>query len=194
MFQTNHLVAEKVEDISYQFAQTFKENLDSPVKIGYSVESVAVGSRSQKATNSEMVQKVYDFGEMIENLKLSVGQIYQKSNRVLNLNAQGLEHIHVLDYLLTDKADLKQRVNEISKIVDVIKSVSDQMHLLALNASIEAASAGVHGRGFEVVALEVRKLAAESRKATEEIGRMIQNITNSIHLADRNMEKVNAIG
>lgn len=204
MFQTNHVVAEKVEEISNQFASTFKENLNSQTKIGYSVEAVAMGSRSQKATNSEMVQKVYDFGEMIENLRLSVGQIHQKSNQVLNLNAQGLDYLHVLDNMLTDNkeetrclqyaiAELQQRANEISRIVDVIKSVSDQTHLLALNASIEAASAGEHGRGFEVVALEVRKLAAESRKATEEIGRTILNITQSIHLADQNMEKVNAI-
>ncbi|AET60966.1 methyl-accepting chemotaxis sensory transducer [Paenibacillus terrae HPL-003] len=204
IFNTNHVVAEKVEDISNQFAQTFKDNLDSQIQIGHSVESVAQGSRDQKATNFEMAQKVYDFGEMIETLKQSVEQIHQKSDRVLNLNAQGLNHIHVLDNMFSNNkeetrnlqyavTELQQRAQEVSKIVDVIKSVSDQTNLLALNASIEAASAGEHGRGFEVVAMEVRKLAGTSRKATEEIDMMMKNINDSIRQADHNMEKVNSI-
>ena len=100
----------------------------------------------------------------------------------------GIEAVHKQFTTIKNDIDqLGQQAQSIGQIMDVISDIADQTNLLALNAAIEAARAGEAGRGFAVVADEVRKLAEKTMSATKEVGQAISDIQEGTR---RNIESV----
>ena len=114
----------------------------------------------------------------------------EEGARIVKEAVTSIQHVYdQAQRLKSEMSSLGDQAKDITQILEVITDIADQTNLLALNAAIEAARAGEAGRGFAVVADEVRKLAEKTMTATKEVGATIKAIQNG---ARRNIEEVEA--
>ncbi|KUM01915.1 methyl-accepting chemotaxis protein [Chromobacterium subtsugae] len=130
---------------------------------------------------SASVQRVAQTASDSTALSLSVQTLSEQGGQVLTENASNANTLHGAIHKTAELTQsLAQRSQQINNIVSVIHDIAEQTNLLALNAAIEAARAGEQGRGFAVVADEVRKLAERTTSATGEIGAMLGGIQSDV--------------
>ena len=141
-----------------------KQILDSFTSIRDSVESIKGKSADTQALSESMMASIRS--AIDEIVKLIEGM-----RRMVEETRQSAEHV----------LQLRDKAEKITEFSDVVAQIANQTHLLALNASIEAAHAGELGRGFQVVAGEIRKLSEESNQAVSEIQTLITEIQREIH-------------
>ncbi len=166
--------------------------------ISHSSHSSSATSQSASAMAAAVEEMSVSLDQMRDNSR-TAGQVVGESSRhseeggrVIGTAIDDMQKITAAVQQVSDViGTLGQQTAQISNIVNVIREVADQTNLLALNAAIEAARAGEQGRGFAVVADEVRKLAERTANATGEITTMIDAIQDSAHRAvDRMGEAV----
>nr|WP_124564348.1 methyl-accepting chemotaxis protein [Ectobacillus antri] len=159
--------------------------------VEHQTKSVAAGMELlQEVTNG--IQRVSEGSAVISESSVYTKQKAQSGGTMVKETVTQMQSIH----RSVHESDaviglLNEKSKQIGAILEAIKGIADQTNLLALNAAIEAARAGEHGRGFAIVADEVRKLAEQSASSSNEIGKLINEIQQDVHLTVSTMKQVN---
>ncbi|GAA8558563.1 methyl-accepting chemotaxis protein TlpB [Helicobacter pylori] len=179
------LIMEEIKGIS----TSNKTSMDKLVQI---VQETQKSMKNSSTTLNSVKNKATDIASMMnisieqsqglrKRLIETQGLVKESKDAIGDLFSQITESAHTEEELSSKVEQLSRNADDVKSILDIINDIADQTNLLALNAAIEAARAGEHGRGFAVVADEVRNLAGRTQKSLAEINSTIMVIVQEIN-------------
>lgn len=173
----------EIVDISLQVQDKSAQSRDKLSDADNSIKQVTNSIKLLSDAN----QVVYDLSESAQKISESnykvMGKALESMNNISECTLESIQYVN----------QLGEKSKSIMAVIDAINSISVQTNLLALNASIEAARAGEAGRGFSVVADEIRKLAQQSKEAAEDIANTIMDVISQVEATVNAMNKSNTI-
>jgi len=177
--EENKAVSVTLKNSFDSITQNIQKEVGIVTKAAQNAEDIKINlneeAESSKEVNKAIIHANNNLKDSVQTIKETVANIQQNSEN---------------EYELANKLNqLSQDAEEVKNVLTVIREIADQTNLLALNAAIEAARAGEHGRGFAVVADEVRKLAERTQKSLGEIDATINVIVEAINTASNDMSK-----
>jgi len=192
MVRSLRSMTSKISSSSSTIASSSEELSATVDEISRRVNEEANKANQVATESAEMSQTVLDIAKNASNIAISSNDTLKVANEGKGIVTKTVDEVQEISRTVSESShlitSLGERSKQIGEIINVIKDIADQTNLLALNAAIEAARAGEQGRGFAVVADEVRKLAERTSKATTEISGMIQGIQSETGQAVAAME------
>ncbi|TFE03925.1 methyl-accepting chemotaxis protein [Jeotgalibacillus salarius] len=185
---------------SEELTQSANEVREGSEQIAVTMQELASGSEAQATNAGALSETMDEFAVKIQDTNQQSQEISTRSRHVME-SAEGgskmmessVQQMMVIDQVMTDAVSkvrgLDEQTNEISKLVNVISDIAAQTNLLALNAAIEAARAGEQGKGFAVVADEVRKLAEQVSNSVNDITGFVNGIQTESRTVVDSLEK-----